>query len=337
MKKQKKEITSTQEEQTTIPIHKNIMQNNKISATKKDSNKQQQRKKQSTTVKKTIKKKDNIQIQFNQDNRQTEEIQEKYFEILGFEQSSAMQIVQSYATDYDVILSLATSDKHSDLKESLCMQEYGIIAKGTQCNINMFFDNIVSLFGDRLLQGNLIEFLIQKLTQKSLNICVAESCTGGILSSMLTSANGASQVYKGGITTYSIESKMNVLGVKNSLLQEFSVYSEECVKAMARGAINLFGADIAIATSGLATEDTSKNNFLKLPAGVVFICILIQGNMPYVISQNYLHTQNSLALNLAKNAEQQSRLHTIHDTPSSRTIVQYNASIESLRILLGLL
>ncbi len=239
---------------------------------------------------------------------------EMYFEVLGFEQSSTLQIMSSYASSCNVELHLASFENNRTNTHD--NQEYGIIAKGCRESLDSFFQILESLFANKLLKGNIAEFVLQKLRQNSLSLCVAESCTGGVLSSMITSVNGSSDVYKGGITTYSIESKQNILGIQDSLLQTYSVYSEECVKAMARGAINLFKADIAIATSGLATKDTSKNNFLNIQEGMVFTCVIVRDKLPFIISHNYLQ-------NITDNKQ------------NSRIAIQHLASIESLRLLLS--
>lgn len=245
-------------------------------------------------------------------------INEVYFEILGFEQSSAIQIVSSYANSYHIDLKLGSNTLSNNNKD-LSLQEYGIIAKGDSQNLQNFFNVLESLFGDRLIKGDISTFLVKKLQQNKQTICVAESCTGGVLSSMITAVNGASYVFKGGITTYSIESKQQILGIKDSIIKEHSVYSEACVRAMARGVIDLFQADIAISTSGLATQDTSSNNFLNLPEGVVFTCVLIRDRLPVSISHNYLsHTKQIEGKN-------------------SRIFVQKEASLQALRLLLGIL
>lgn len=165
---------------------------------------------------------------------------------------------------------------------------------------------------------NVVAKILQILEQKGLKISVAESCTGGYLSYLITSINGASSVYKGGVTTYCIESKMKLLGVKASIFETFSVYSNECVEAMARGVLTLFNAQVSIATSGLATDDTSKDNFLKLPAGCVFICVMIQ-EKAYFLSKNYLDSNIDS---------------TLDSVQKKRNYVQQHASKAALNFLL---
>ncbi len=283
---------------------------------------------------------------------------EIYFEIIGFEQSSAMQIISHYATDCFVSLRLADSvplhssfmnEKIENLANktslnnqvnpthngnnalpAILSQEYGIIAQGSTQNLESFFKILDSLFAERLVKGDIATFVLKKLQQHNYKLCVAESCTGGVLSAMITAINGASSVFKGGITTYSIESKQQILGIKDSVFREHSVYSQACVNAMARGAIDLFQADIAIATSGLATRDDSPNNFLHLPAGMVFTCILIRDRLPINIAYNYL-----LDTNIESKDSKNPTLYTPHTHIDSRIFVQKMASLQALRLLLS--
>lgn len=256
-------------------------------------------------------------------------LSELYFEILGFEQTSAIQILEAHAKQHQVALSPHNqTDVQLSTKEIDSIQHYGIIAQGELPHLEAFFNMVEGLFPNKLLKGNIAEFLIQKLSNQNLSICLAESCTGGNISSMLTSVNGASRVYRGGVTTYSIESKKRILNIKDSVFEDFSVYSEECVKAMARGALELFQSDIAIATSGLATSDKSSDNFLQFPSGLVFICVLMKNKMPLVISQNFANLSSINPLLPP---------HFIHQDSHQRIAIQYHASIEALRLTLSLL
>lgn len=263
--------------------------------------------------------------------------EEIYFEIIGFEQSSAIQIISHYAEDCLVSLRIADSiplhyafsiqnykNHHSDTYNNsntistILSQEYGIIAQGHTHNLTRFFKILESIFAERILKGDIATFVVKKLQQYNYKLCVAESCTGGNLSAMITAVNGASSVFEGGITTYSIASKQQILGIKDIVFKEHGVYSQECVNAMARSAIDLFQADIAIATSGLATHDDTINNFLHLPAGMVFTCILMRNKLPVNIACNYL-------------------LHENIDKKDSRIFVQKMASLQALRLLLSII
>jgi len=85
----------------------------------------------------------------------------------------------------------------------------------------------------------------QKLT-------VAESCTGGWLAKVITDLNGSSDWFDRGFVTYSNESKIDMLGVSSSVLEQFGAVSIETVNAMALGALQHSQADLSIAISGIA-------------------------------------------------------------------------------------
>ena len=92
----------------------------------------------------------------------------------------------------------------------------------------------------------------QLLTERGLKLAVAESCTGGLIGHRLTNIAGSSNYFVGDFVTYSNELKISVLGVSEETLNKFGAVSEECVLEMAAGACARSGADLAIATSGVA-------------------------------------------------------------------------------------
>ena len=223
------------------------------------------------------------------------------FEILGFDSHSTLQLVSLQAARHGISL--------------FASKEGGILlAKGHSYGLDGFFAEVSALFGEKLLKGELASFLVEKLATAALSLCVAESCTGGLISSIITGVPGASRIYKGGVVTYSATSKQKILGVRESTIKECGVYSQKCVMEMARGALDLFGADIAIATSGLASSDTSADNFLKLPPGLVFTCVLRRGHLPIATEQH--HLKGGMESNL-----------------DSRHLVQKQASLEAIRLV----
>jgi nicotinamide-nucleotide amidase len=90
------------------------------------------------------------------------------------------------------------------------------------------------------------------LNERNLRVATAESCTGGHLSHLITAISGSSVYFVGGVVAYDNELKVDVLGVKNETLAATGAVSEETVKEMVAGAVKNFGADVAIATSGIA-------------------------------------------------------------------------------------
>lgn len=116
---------------------------------------------------------------------------------------------------------------------------------------------------------NLARQIVEKCTAYGLKVSTAESCTGGMISAALTAVPGSSAVIELGVCSYSNRIKNEVLGVSGNTLEKFSEYSIQCAEEMARGVLRLSGADIAVATSGVAgpAGGTEEN-----PVGTVYIC-----------------------------------------------------------------
>jgi len=112
------------------------------------------------------------------------------------------------------------------------------------------------------------EIIIDLLRKNGKTLACAESCTGGLIATMLTDIPGASEVFKGGAVTYSNEAKMEVLGVKPESLAQFGAVSEEVALQMAEGARLHFGADFAVSTSGIAGPDGGS---LEKPVGTLAV------------------------------------------------------------------
>lgn len=101
-------------------------------------------------------------------------------------------------------------------------------------------------------------------------ISVAESCTGGMIASLLTSVPGASQYFYGGVVSYDNSVKTNVLKVKEETLAKYGAVSRECVEEMAKGVRKLMGTTYSIATSGIAGPDGGS---AEKPAGMVWVAV----------------------------------------------------------------
>ena len=113
--------------------------------------------------------------------------------------------------------------------------------------------------------------LQDKLIQNSQTITTAESCTGGLIASYITSNSGSSAIFRGSIVTYCNEIKEQELKVSKTTMIEYGVVSKEVVSQMLKGVIAKFDADFAIAVSGVAgpTGGTKAK-----PVGTVVIGIM---------------------------------------------------------------
>ena len=90
------------------------------------------------------------------------------------------------------------------------------------------------------------------LAVRGLTLGIAESCTGGLISHRITNIPGSSAYFLCGVTTYSNESKRDVLGIDSSLIDRHGAVSAEVAAAMAEGVRSISGADIGISTTGVA-------------------------------------------------------------------------------------
>jgi len=116
----------------------------------------------------------------------------------------------------------------------------------------------------------LVQSIIDVLRERGETLCVAESLTGGGLASSITALPGASDVFLGGVIAYNTSVKENLLHVSVSLVEEFTVVSEEVAQAMAFGAANATGATWAIVTTGVAGPGPSEG----AAAGTVWVAIV---------------------------------------------------------------
>src|SRR6185312_473859 len=103
------------------------------------------------------------------------------------------------------------------------------------------------------LDGETIDEQVAKLLrEKGLKLGLAESCSGGMLAARLTNPPGASDYFMGSVVSYSYAAKEELLGVPKELLEEFGAVSPEVAEAMAKGALERFGADVAVSITGIA-------------------------------------------------------------------------------------
>jgi nicotinamide-nucleotide amidase len=114
---------------------------------------------------------------------------------------------------------------------------------------------------------------IEEVVAKRLDgrtLAVAESCTGGLLAGRLTKRPGASEYFKGGVVSYSNEAKAELLGVDPGLIKAKGAVSPEVAEAMADGALERFGADVACSITGIAGPDGGSE---EKPVGYVCFCV----------------------------------------------------------------
>jgi nicotinamide-nucleotide amidase len=111
---------------------------------------------------------------------------------------------------------------------------------------------------------------VRLLTRKQKTLALAESCTGGFIAHQITNVPGASEIFLGGIVAYSNDVKRQFLGVRVATLKKHGAVSEAVAREMAVGARKKFGADFAIAVTGIAGPGGGTKS---KPVGTVFISV----------------------------------------------------------------
>ena len=118
--------------------------------------------------------------------------------------------------------------------------------------------------------NELVKKIVNGLIKKKLTISTAESCTGGLLSSAITSVAGSSKVFKLGLVTYSNQSKIQILKVLKNIIIKYGAVSEQVCLAMVINLNKISKTSISISITGIAGPSGGTK---KKPVGLVFVCI----------------------------------------------------------------
>ena len=121
--------------------------------------------------------------------------------------------------------------------------------------------------------------LIKLLIKKKIKISVAESCTGGLLASAITSISGASKIFNLGFITYSNQAKIKILKVDKNIIKRFGSVSYECCYAMVNNLSKISKTNINVSITGIAGP---RGGTKKKPVGLVYIGIK-KGNKSEIV------------------------------------------------------
>ena len=157
-------------------------------------------------------------------------------------------------------------------------------------------------------QKELGELLVRKALKQNRMLVIGESCTGGIISSIITSIPGSSKVFDQGLVTYSNKAKIDLLGVQESTLKNQGAVSKEVVTEMVSGLFRISQANIALSISGVAGPGNLNS---QKPEGLIWIAYGLKGRM---INTSMLRID-----------------------PLGRDYVRQKSSVEALKLLLKLL
>ena len=142
--------------------------------------------------------------------------------------------------------------------------------------------------------NNLANKIVKKLIKKKLKISFAESCTGGLLSSTITSVSGSSKVFNIGLITYSNRAKINILNVPKKIISKYGAVSSECCLSMVKNLSKISRANISVSITGIAGPNGGTN--LK-PVGLVYIGIKKGNNIS--VQKNLFKNKNRISIQKA--------------------------------------
>ncbi|MEG0855895.1 MAG: competence/damage-inducible protein A [Terrisporobacter sp.] len=191
-------------------------------------------------------------------------------ELLDLIQSQSNPTIATYAKDYECTVRLTSKAKSKE--------EAMELIKPVEEEIKKRFGTYVYALGEATIEDEVAKILVNN----NLKIAVAESCTGGMVSSDLINYPGISSVFMEGCVTYSNEAKMMSLGVSAKTLETVGAVSEECAKEMAEGVASRHRTNIGISTTGIAGP---KGGSGEKPVGLVYFGIHINGK---TITKKYI-------------------------------------------------
>ena len=136
--------------------------------------------------------------------------------------------------------------------------------------------------------------IISLLKRKNLKLAIAESCTGGMLSSSITSVSGASKVFTMGLVTYSNETKMSILKVPKKIIQKHGAVSIQCCLSMVNNLSKISKSKMCVSITGIAGP---KGGTKQKPVGLVYIGV--KNGKKIVVSKNQFKKKGRSAIQKA--------------------------------------
>ncbi len=184
----------------------------------------------------------------------------------GLGESSAQQLITDNIADWPPGVELGFRAGAPQMEVKLTIRDPSQKAAMEDCKQRLY-----DLFGDHIIgEGDtrMAERVLELLQKQNKTLTTAESCTGGLIASMITSIAGSSAGFHAGFVTYSNDIKQSVLGVSEQSLQHHGAVSEAVVREMALGAMTRANADYAIAVSGIAGPNGGSD---EKPVGTVWL------------------------------------------------------------------
>ncbi len=184
----------------------------------------------------------------------------------GLGESTAQQIIADAGLDWPPEVELGFRAGAPQMEIKLTVRDRAHLAAQGWCR-----DALLTLFGDHIIGDGgttLAQRVLALLAEQGATLATAESCTGGLIASMLTQVPGSSAGFHAGFVTYSNAMKASVLGVSEDTLAAHGAVSEPVVVEMVRGALARSASDYAVAVSGIAGPDGGTED---KPVGTVWL------------------------------------------------------------------
>ena len=136
--------------------------------------------------------------------------------------------------------------------------------------------------------------IVKKLIKKKIKLSFVESCTGGLLSSSITSISGSSKIFEFGLVTYSNRTKISILKVPKKIITKYGAVSKECCLSMVKNISKISKANISVSITGIAGP---KGGTKLKPVGLVYIGI--KKGDKITILENLFKNKNRIAIQKA--------------------------------------
>ncbi len=152
------------------------------------------------------------------------------------------------------------------------------------------------MYNDIFSEIDMIKFQAL-LKNNNQTVTTAESCTGGLIASMITNISGSSSIFRGSVVTYCNDIKEQELNVKKETMIKYGAVSQETVKEMLQGVLNKFDADFAIAVSGIAGPNGGSK---EKPVGTVVIGVMSKDYKNIIEIHHLVGTRKEVQIQAAK-------------------------------------
>ncbi|MEN3322555.1 competence/damage-inducible protein A [Mariniflexile soesokkakense] len=199
--------------------------------------------------------------------------------VYGIGESALAERIESWEDALPKHIKLAYLPSLGKMRLRLSSKGFNVqeVTDSVQTEIDKVIPLIKTEFAGFEEEDGSVEVVIaKKLNKLGKTLAIAESCTGGMIAEQFTTHPGASAYFKGGVVTYSTESKINVLGVPKADIDAFSVVSAQVVESMASNALRLFQSDYAVATTGNAGPTKGDS---EAEVGTVYIAIATKNDV----------------------------------------------------------